>query len=212
MPDDETFDKWMNALQNSKDLDVETHVKRKQGKKMRMKKNLGGKVATSGAGKSIIKEFLGAEVIQLIAIVKRVIKKKDGKAKAKEAESNIIKIGVKVILLIHNKDLTMRDIKPTLDRIKKLWSDLLDACEMSFCYDVEKIQESALYLLGEFKGIIQNFVSDENMEILEETITYISDEPLLDFFYLEDEQEVDRADIQVILRDLWDRAFPDQQH
>jgi len=86
---------------------------------MRLKKNLGGKIATSAAGKSLIKDMLGPTTITVINILKELIESKDGKKKANEIENIAIKIGVKIILLYNNKNIPDRDLRKGLPFIKK---------------------------------------------------------------------------------------------
>jgi len=86
---------------------------------MALKKNVAGKVATSGAGKGVLKDMIGAEGVTLINYIKDVIKLVDGKKKATEIENNIIKIGVKIILLFRNKDITFEELSKPRAQIKQ---------------------------------------------------------------------------------------------
>jgi len=49
---------------------------------MRLKKNIGGKVATSAAGKSFIKDITDPNAITVINIIKSVIEIKEDKKKS----------------------------------------------------------------------------------------------------------------------------------
>jgi len=51
---------------------------------MRIKKNVGGSVATSGAGKGLIKEFLGKDGVKLLDLVKKIITIHEGKKKQRK--------------------------------------------------------------------------------------------------------------------------------
>lgn len=60
-------------------------------------------MATSKAGKALIRDFMGKSGVRLIEIIKEIITIHEGKKKASEIEDNIIKLGVKVILAWKNK-------------------------------------------------------------------------------------------------------------
>jgi len=68
-------------------------------------------VATTGAGKSLIKDMLGPTAVTVMGIIKSIIESKDDKKKANEIENIVIRIGVKVILLFNNKDITAFELR-----------------------------------------------------------------------------------------------------
>lgn len=86
---------------------------------MALKKNLAGKVATSGAGKKLLEEFMGKEGKTLLKQLRDLITLQDGKSKAKEIEDNIIKLGVKVLLLHKNHDIAEAELRKPVDFIKQ---------------------------------------------------------------------------------------------
>jgi len=126
--DDETErEEWTEECKKKRDdpPSFETSKERKRvGRMMRLKKNLGGKIATSAAGKSLIKDMLGPTTITVINILKELIESKDGKKKANEIENIAIKIGVKIILLYNNKNIPDRDLRKGLPFIKKFGATL----------------------------------------------------------------------------------------
>jgi len=54
---------------------------------MRLKKNVGGNVATSSAGKTLIKEFVGKDGVKIIDIVKKIVTIHDSKKKLKMSKT-----------------------------------------------------------------------------------------------------------------------------
>lgn len=66
---------------------------------MSFKKSFAASAAKSKAGKTYIRNLAGDEGILLIKQIKELITIHSGKKRAKEFEDDILKIGVKVILL-----------------------------------------------------------------------------------------------------------------
>jgi len=93
--DDESRNSWMNSITENKSkdaVDIITTVKVKQSATMRVKKNVSSAVATSSAGKDIIRKFVGKKALRLIDVVKDIVLKSTGdKKKVTEIENNIIK-------------------------------------------------------------------------------------------------------------------------
>jgi len=117
--------------------------KKKQSTAMRVKKNVGGNIATSSTGKSLIREFVGKDGVKIIEIVKKVVSIYDSKKRADDVENVIIRIAVKVILLWKNKDITNENIVSIIPKVKAVWSDAIDFAEMSFAYDPAKLKDHA---------------------------------------------------------------------
>jgi len=103
-------DAWLSSVQDNLskkvgNLPPTIRLKISQSRSMALKKNLSGSVATSAGGKSIIKEFLGKDAVEVIHIIKSLITTYENKKKANDVENNIIKFGTKVILLWKEKKL-----------------------------------------------------------------------------------------------------------
>jgi len=178
---------------------------------MRFKKNVGGSVATSGAGKGIIKEFLGKDGVKLLDIVKMIVTLHEGKKKAEEVENTIIRIAVKVILLWKNKDITTQDIASTVPGVKAIWSDVIDFCEMSFAYDAAKIKVSGQALEVAFSKLLNNRITDKNLVSMTEVMEYLLKKELLDKLFADDSQEDVKKELNRILRGGWIAVFPNDK-
>jgi len=89
--DEEKRNEWLAAVQENKGKEVGGSSsgggagKKKQSTAMRIKKNVGGSVATSGAGKGLIKEFLGKDGVKLLDIVKKIVTLHEGKKKSRRS-------------------------------------------------------------------------------------------------------------------------------
>jgi len=176
---------------------------------MRLKKGAASSVATSSAGKGMIKEFLGKDGILLLDLVKQVITNYEGKKKATEIEDNIIRVAVKVILLWQNKDITNANIASTVPKVKAVWSDIIDFCEMSFAYDPPKIKASGEELVICFTNLLKDYVTENTLARLKATISYITTQALLDGVFASSsrEQEEIKKELMRILRTAWIAAF-----
>lgn len=197
---------WMEALKSAA-AGKKEEKKKKQSRMMALKKNLAGKVATSGAGKKMLEEFMGKEGKTLLKQLRELITLQDGKSKAKETEDNIIKLGVKVLLLYRNKDIAEAELRKPVDFIRQLWSDVLDMLEISFCYDADRLKKAAAKLEEEFTKMLGKYISGKNMEMLGATLHYLGSEPLMNRLFTADDTEKLRPEMQNNLRALWDRAF-----
>jgi len=209
--DDTKRKEWIAALEKNKEKDVGSQGtgKKKQSAAMRVQKSVGGTVATSGAGKGIIKDFLGKEGVRLIEIIKKVITIYEGKKKATEIENNIIKVGVKVILLWKNKDISTKDISGTIPGVKAVWSDTIDFCEMSFAYDPSKVKQHGEELLESFKKLLASNMTDKNLQKMEDTIRYVVKEEVLDVLFRDEKQEELKKELLAILRGAWIKVWKD---
>jgi hypothetical protein len=186
-------------------------MKKKQSTAMRIKKNVGGNVATTSAGKSLIKEFVGKDGVKIIDIVKKVVAIYENKKKAEEVENIIIRIAVKVILLWKNKDLTNQDLASTIPKVKAVWSDAIDFAEMSFAYDPAKIKEHSEILQKAFTELLSDFISDKNLQALRETMAFLVTTELLDVLFASEAQEDLKRELNNILRGGWILVFRDDK-
>ncbi|KYR02516.1 hypothetical protein DLAC_11476 [Tieghemostelium lacteum] len=76
----------------------------------RAKKNISGKIASSGVGKSGLKKLIPEEGRELINGFKKIVKRTTNDDKANEMEKNLIKILVKVFFQLDNKSVQVQDV------------------------------------------------------------------------------------------------------
>jgi len=209
----EVMDEWIQNIENNRNessklgFDLE---KRKGSKIMRIKKNLGSKIATSSAGKSLIRDMTDPLAISVIDIIKQVIEIKEDKKRATEIENNIIKVVVKVLLLVNNKDISLSELSKTIPLIKEIWSDALDFCEISFSYNPDGFAQKVHSLKEMLTEILQVYLSDKTLNRLSESLDYLCRQELLDCLYVEGDQTELKNQLLEILRTLWNRAFFDE--
>ncbi|EGG21978.1 hypothetical protein DFA_01864 [Cavenderia fasciculata] len=90
----------------------------------RAKKNISGKIAASGVGKSGLKKLIPEEGRDLISSVKKIIKRVSNEEKANEIEKNIIKILVKVFFQIDNKTIEIQEFAKVDKALREAFNQL----------------------------------------------------------------------------------------
>lgn len=174
---------------------------------MAFKKNIVGSAATSSAGKSYIREMSGEEGVQVIKLVKKLISLQDGKKKAKEFEDGTFRLGVKVVLLYRNKDLSYEELASNSQVIKALWSDILDFLELPFCLDKDRIKKVITELEESFIKMLRPYISEKNVTLIKDNLQYLRSDAILDKLYLANDTSDIREDMVKTLRTLWDRIY-----
>jgi len=209
--DEKEMKAWVDAIKAnlSKEGVAVTLAKKKQSAMMAIKKNVSGKAATSGAGKGLIKDELGKNGVRVIDIMKEIITLHEGKKKATEVEDNIIRFAVKIILLWKNKDITTQDLMKTLPYLRAVWSNLIDFCEMSFAYEPATLAKNANELVDCFIKLIQQHVTDKTIEMIRETLQYLSQEKLQDLLFKDPKGEEYKKELEGIVRGAWIKVFKD---
>jgi len=202
---------WVEAIKtaSTKEVVAVTIAKKKQSAMMSIKKNVSGKAATSGAGKGLIKDELGKNGVRVIDIMKEIITVYEGKKKATEVEDNIIRFAVKVILLWKNKDVSTQELMKTLPYLRAVWSNLIDFCEMSFAYEPATLAKNAQELVDCFIKLIQQHVTDKTLEMVRETLKYLSQEKFLDLLFKDPQGEAYKKELETIVRGAWIKVFKD---
>lgn len=154
--------------------------KKKTSLGQRAKKKMAGEFATSGLGKSVIKNILNEETSALLSAMKRIVTRESNKKKAEELEKNIIKLAVKAYILNSNKKLEA-------DSFLKADKPLRIAFElMCKCYNSrgrahpEQLREALLKVEASLKQaeqiitqLLQPHLSSKNMFRLATTFGYL---------------------------------------
>jgi len=195
------LNQWLEKLNEVKDKEVTVQTKkRKQGKLMRISKSVGGKVATSAAGKKIIKDMIGKDGVKVITIVKNVIADLYDKNKAKEIENDIIRIGVKFILLFRNEDITIDDLNTLKPRVQKLWQLSQDyAYIINFDYNRENIQNAGNLVFELLRNVLGPHITEKNMTKLNDIHGFLFSEKVLDHLFKAEPMKQQRRDLAEIL-------------
>jgi len=127
--------------------------------------------------------------------------------KATELENIIIRIGVKLILLFNNKDISVSEFSKCLPLTQQIWSDVIDFSEMSFSYNPDSFQNSVTQLEEVLKELIRPFVTDKTINKLTYLFNYFKDRDFLDALYLNEQNKGIKLKIAEALRSEWDKVF-----
>jgi len=180
-------DEWINELiQNSLKPPSSvplTPTGRKETRMLRAQKKVGGSIATSTAGKKIIREALGTEGYKSISIVKKVVCAVDGKKKAKEVEELLIRLGVKIILLAKSKEITLSDLARHKMSIKSVCDLMSNYSQFTFEYTHVTLQNRIKSLVDDISKTLSRVFSPKNMTRFAELHTYLSSAPILDMLF-----------------------------
>jgi len=198
---EKTRNRWMEKLNEVKNKEVTVQTKkRKQGKLMRVSKSVGGKVATSSAGKKIIKDMIGKDGVKVINILKDTLTDLFDKTKAKEVENDIIRMGVKFILLFRNEDITLTDLNSLQPRVQKLWHISQDyAYIINFDYNAQSIQEAGTLVFELLRTLLSQHMTEKNLEKLNELHALLFSVKFLDYLFKSEEMKKGRKDLSEIL-------------
>lgn len=97
----------------------------------------------------------------------------------------MIRLAVKVILLLRNKDITTDQLMKTLPHLRAVWSNLIDFCEMSFAYflssatarvtnpsryDPAELAKNSKSLADFFVELLQQHITDKSVTMIQETL------------------------------------------
>ncbi|EFA82815.1 hypothetical protein PPL_04510 [Heterostelium album PN500] len=125
----------------------------------RAKKNISGKIASSGVGKSGLKKLIPEEGRELISSVKKIIRRVSSEDKANEIEKNIIKILVKVFFQIDSKTIELQDLAKVDKALREAFNNLDRAFRF---YGVKKSTD----LMPIFEKVSQALKDAENESVL----------------------------------------------
>jgi len=148
---------------------------------------MGSSVATSAAGKKLIKEFLGEEGYSGIKILKCISSGLDGKKKGKEIEEEILRLGVKILLLITNKELSVEEVRKHKGTVLQIFTVLSNFYTFAYEYNAESIQTHTSKLVEETTKTFAPFFSDKNVAAYKDLQGYITSTRFLDYFYTSEE-------------------------
>jgi len=199
------YKKWLNSVNHGKNCEYTSDENTKNttstGKKV--KKYIGSKVATSAAGKKIIKEMIGKSGIKLLNTIKDIISifYKD-QMKGKEVEEDIIRFSVKAILLHRDNDIKEDDVLTLKPYLRELWNTILDyAGVLNFDYEENKnkVVQTSKELIDQLKTLLKPHLTDNNYERLGTLYEDIFGKDILDFFFKSPDLEKERKEIVTIL-------------
>ncbi|KAM9960129.1 hypothetical protein ACTFIW_009254 [Dictyostelium discoideum] len=189
------YNKWLENVKrstgkkNSGCPTFDSAVAKREGRNdimFRAKKNISGKIASSGVGKSGLKKLIPEEGRELIGSVKKIIKRVSNEEKANEMEKNILKILIKVFFYIDSKAIQIGD----LAKVDRALRDGFNHLDRAFRYygvkkaaDLVVILEKASTALKEAEHetvtLLTPFFRPHNIQLIRNTFAFLGS---LDFF------------------------------
>lgn len=97
----------------------------------------------------------------------------------------------------------------TLPFLRAVWSNVIDACEMSFAYEPVTIAKNMKELSDCFEKLIQQHVTDKTIEMMQEMLAYITNEKLMDRLFKDDSGNEYKKELENIVRKGWIKLFKD---
>jgi len=193
---EEDYIQWCNIIEKniSKEpkgpLAKDKKRNRMQQMAFRAKRNLAGKVGSSGVGKKAIKAQAPEEISNLINALKKIIERESkSPKKAAEIEDTIFKIGIKTYFIIDEGKLKLDDIFAADEPLRKAL-ELLSKCHdhakfsrspnpkllFQKLQEVEKlVKEAAAALIK----ILEPLLKPKNTQRIREAIDYIANADFL---------------------------------
>eukprot|EP01097_Dermamoeba_algensis_P004460 TRINITY_DN2906_c0_g1_i1.p1 TRINITY_DN2906_c0_g1~~TRINITY_DN2906_c0_g1_i1.p1 ORF type:complete len:301 (-),score=81.32 TRINITY_DN2906_c0_g1_i1:142-1005(-) len=202
---EEEKQQWIKAITQNLSKDKTAAPERKQTKKSlayRAKNSISTKVATSSAGRALIREFAPESALTVLDCVKRFIEKTESAEKATQLEKDILRIGTKVALMVKEKKIEPKSFRPLEKPLRSTCSMVIDGHEISFAFDENKMHESFMTLKSGIEKLLKPHLSPSNMERMSGIFDYTKPEVLVKFFSEENKELPVVADI---LRKAWDK-------
>eukprot|EP01125_Pyxidicula_operculata_P010143 TRINITY_DN3345_c0_g1_i1.p1 TRINITY_DN3345_c0_g1~~TRINITY_DN3345_c0_g1_i1.p1 ORF type:complete len:219 (+),score=44.68 TRINITY_DN3345_c0_g1_i1:403-1059(+) len=199
---------WTKALKENSDKEV-LKFKSNQSVSMRLKKNISSQVATSSTGKAMIKDFLGKDGILMLKIIKTVVTAYETKQKATEVENNLIRLGVKVILLWQNKNISNEELVNIIPLVKELWQDMIHYCDIPYSYDVDEVNKYVIKLKQQFSALLSPHVTQKTLDRLASTMDLLSSKKFLNLIFEDDKMEDTKKSLSKLLNTSWNAVFGD---
>jgi len=202
---EEEKEQWVKAITANLGKEKVKAPERKQTKKSlayRAKNSISSKVATSSAGRAIIREFAPESALTVLDCVKRFIEKTESTEKAQQMEKDIMRLGTKTALLVKEKKIDPKLFRPLEKPLRSSCSMVIDGHEIPFAFDEAKMHESFMVLKEGIEKILKPHLSPKNLEKFSALFDYTKPEVLQKFFN-EDNKEL--PVVADILRKAWDK-------
>jgi len=122
----------------------EKQKKKKSSMALRASKTVGGKVVTSGIGKSAVRGVVNEETKLLLVALKRIVSKVENNKVAEEIEDNMMKIITKAFFLEKDKKITIADFLVADAPLREAFELLIKMRDFSHRMKPSTVQENLL--------------------------------------------------------------------
>jgi hypothetical protein len=192
---------WTDAIEKAMTKEASPPLKKEKRKTraqelaFKIKKNVGGKAATSALGKKAIRAQAPEEVRNLVSSLKKIVEKESDSKKASEIEENIFKIGVKAFFLIDGKKIKWEDLLEA-DKPLRHALELLIKCHDHAKFSRNPSEKILKEKLGEahkyfaeaatiLTKILSPLMKEKNVARIKATTDYVGDTDRLFKIYMD---------------------------
>jgi hypothetical protein len=199
---------WLKVLQEAQSKPVpvsppKRETTKKKGILFSTHKNISEIVVTSALGKKIVREFATDDILVLLHIVKTFIANNYSTEKAKTLEKNIFKLSVKTAMLYKGKHITPEQLLPTRTVVIKIWSCVIDYCEMAWTTDITHLSNLLKNFQDQLIAVLKLHLTPSSINRVKDTFQLLSSHETLEKFF-SSQMELQQQQTLQILRKLWD--------
>eukprot|EP01098_Paradermamoeba_levis_P015692 TRINITY_DN8106_c0_g1_i1.p1 TRINITY_DN8106_c0_g1~~TRINITY_DN8106_c0_g1_i1.p1 ORF type:complete len:299 (-),score=75.88 TRINITY_DN8106_c0_g1_i1:137-1033(-) len=175
---------WTTSLAQAVDKPATSCTRKstKKGLVYRAANSLSGKVATSFAGRKLIREFVPDIVINTLDSLKKFVEKLEGPEKAENFEKNILRLSTKLALLFKNGKITHQDIQPLHQPLNQVYAFVIDGYEGLPSFKVETMFETFLVVKSLLLKLFVPHFKPKSVVRLNNVLEYITLENMAKFF------------------------------
>jgi len=175
------------------------------------KSNLGGKMAATSAGKSLISKMMSEDAVIVVDNLKIFASKESGDKFAEDLYTKVLKISTKIGILCTDGALKPEDFWiPAAKPIRTVFSKLIDSFELSFAFDPEGLACDIREVEVILEKIFSPLLSTKNIQTMKGLFDYFASEEILQKFYTEEKYKENVTLVVKTLRKLWNSInFPE---
>lgn len=205
---DEDRENWVEVLKENESKDPSEPPTREQGKRhrgslmFRAKKSVGGKAATSGMGKGMMKRLADDDTKQLLTALKKVVGKYFDEKRANEIENSIIKLAVKCYFLVENKSLSSESfldvdgpIRSAFELISKIYDKMHRVNEEALREAFGRVSKDLQKTESVLEGLLLPYVKQKTLQRLKDTFSCLSNPKFLFAVFQDEELEDEIHDL-----------------
>jgi hypothetical protein len=178
------FDEWLDAINHSIKLaptpPPEKSLSKKKGNKV---SNLVDTATNFGASRKMIKELITPETTTILSAIKSFVSQYDSEETAEQLETIAIQLGVKVAILYKEKKVTKAYFMAAVEPLHKLSGLVIDGYEIPFSFSAEEVKLAFENVANVFEKMLKPHFNDKTLASMNELISYLSNENLLNDFF-----------------------------
>jgi len=211
----EEHKRWTSAIQSNMKKSPSKPPTRRNHKGVNLstkaKTNLGGKMAGTNAGKTIISKMMNEDSSIILENLKIFAAKESGDKFAEDFYTKVIKLSAKIGILCSDGALKSEDFWiPAAKAVRVVFSKLIDSFELSFAFDPEGLACDIREVEVIFEKIFSPLLSTKNIQTMKGLFDYFASEEILQKFYTEEKYRENVTCVVKTLRKLWNSInFPE---